>query len=370
MNFDFFMPVRIFSGTGCIKKNSGKFNLGRRCIIVTGRSSARLSGALDDVADVLREYGIEYTVFDRVQENPLVSICEEGGRTAIKTGAEFVIGIGGGSALDAAKAVAAYAANKKVHGEALFTEAFAEPLPLIAVPTTAGTGSEANNYSVLSLDGKNKKRTFKTDYSYPVYAFLDAKYTMSLGAEYTLSTALDAFCHCIESYMSPKSTVFSEAAAVYGAAAIWNVLAECFAGGNKKPFSYEQREALLYASCAAGAAINTTGTGFPHPMGYNLTMFRGIPHGRACAAFTGAFVDFTAKNEEGRRHIDEFCNKTGITAEAIKNTIPSLAPVVFKLSDEEIEMFVRTVNDASNFSNNYYPIGDAEAVEIYKALFQ
>jgi alcohol dehydrogenase class IV len=167
--------------------------------------------------------------------------------------------------------------------------------------------------------------------------------------------------------MSPKSTVFSETAAVYGADVIWNVLKKCFIG--KEQPAYGEREALLYASCAAGAAINTTGTGFPHPMGYNLTMFRGIPHGRACAAFTGAFIDYTAKCPEGAERIKELEIRTGITADAIKSTIPDLASVKFKLSDEEIAMYVKTVSDASNFKNSPYRIDETEMAEIYKQLF-
>lgn len=369
MNFDFYMPVKIISGADCVKKNPQVFRQGKRCIIVTGHSSARLSGALGDVCDALASDNIEYSVYDRIQENPAVSLCDAGGQVAIESGADFVIGIGGGSVLDASKAIAAYAANKNVRGEAIFTEKLQPPIPLIVIPTTAGTGSEANNYAVLSLDGQNKKRTFKNEFSYPGYAILDAKYTMSLGAEYTLSTALDAFCHCIESFMSPKSTVFSETSTVYGADVIWNVLKKCFTGKEKHLPTYAEREALLYASCAAGAAINATGTGFPHPMGYNLTMFRSIPHGRACAAFTGVFIDYTAKCPEGAERIKEFEKRTNIAADEIKSTIPALASVKFKLSDDEIAMYVKTVNDASNFKNSPYQIDETEMAEIYKLLF-
>ncbi|MHB1151239.1 MAG: iron-containing alcohol dehydrogenase [Eubacteriales bacterium] len=369
MNFNFYMPVKIIAGAECLKNNTNVFQNRKRCIIITGKNSARLSGALDDVTDILQNKNIGFIVYDKIPENPLVSVCDAGAQTAIKFGADFVIGIGGGSALDASKAIAALAANTDMHGDQIFTEALKRSLPLIVIPTTAGTGSEANNYSVLSLDGQNKKRTFKNDYSYPAYAFLDAKYTHSLNAEYTLSTALDAFCHCIESFMSPNSTVFSEAAAVYGAAEIWNVFKTIYIGKEARQPSYAEREILLCASCAAGAAINTTGTGFPHPMGYNFTMFGNIPHGRACAAFTGAFIEYTLKCSDGAKRIAEFDMRTGIAINDIKTMIPALASVKCRLSDEEIELYIRTVRDAGNFKNSPYKINETEMAEIYRELF-
>lgn len=369
MNFNFYMPVKIITGTECLKKNPDVFRNGRRCIIITGNMSAHLSGALEDVTEMLHNNNIGFIVYNKILENPLVSVCETGAQTAIKYNADFVIGIGGGSVLDASKAIAALAANVNMHGDQIFTEELKPSLPLIVIPTTAGTGSEANNYAVLSLDGQNKKRTFKNNYSYPGYAFLDAKYTHSLSAEYTLSTALDAFCHCIESYMSPNSTVFSEIAAVYGAAEIWNVFKTIYIGKEERQPTYAEREILLYASCAAGAAINTTGTGFPHPMGYNLTMFRNIPHGRACAAFTGSFIEYTVKCPGGAKRIAEFESRTGIAINDIKTIIPSLASVKIKLSDEEIDLYIRTVRDAGNFKNSPYKINEAEMAEIYRELF-
>lgn len=371
--FDYYMPVNIITGADCVKlslkKTIDTFSAKERCLIVTGKNSARLSGALDDVCSILVECGTEYILFDEIIENPPVSICDRGARMAIECEVEFIIGIGGGSVLDAAKAIAALAANSDVRGETIFEAELKQSLPLIVVPTTAGTGSEANNYSVLSLDGQNKKRTFKNRYSYPNSAFLDAKYTQSLDGEYTLSTTLDAFCHCLESYLSPKSTVFSEAAAVFGASQIWEVLDENYVKNKKRLPNYNERETLLYASCAAGAAINTTGTGFPHPMGYNLTMYGNIPHGRACAAFTGAFIEYNKKNAMGAERIDGFSARSGILTEDIKTVIPALASVQFMLSDEDTALFIKTVRDAGNFMNSPYVIDEHEMEAIYKGLF-
>jgi len=365
MKFNFNMPVEIISGTDCVKNNVKTFNLGKKCLIVTGRRSAVASGALDDVKSVLDENGAEYTVYDKITENPLLSVCFEGGRTAIGFDADFVIGIGGGSVLDAAKAIAAFAANENVDQKGLFTDCKNKPLPLIAIPTTAGTGSEGNNYAVISLDGENKKRTFKNEWSYPDYAFLDAKYTLSLSKDYTVSTALDAFCHCIESYLSPKSTVVSRLLSAWGAKTILDIISI-----KQDGLTLCDREALLYASCAAGIAINTTGTGFPHPLGYNITMFRALPHGKACALFTEAYIDYNRKCDEGVRLTDAFFAAVGYTRDQICEITNGLCGFNDKLSDDEIELYLSKTADAGNYQNSPYVINKDEMRAIYKKYCQ
>lgn len=366
MKIDFHMPVKIISGIGCVKNNSKLFKLGSHALIVTGRHSAEKSGALADVTDVLGENGIGYTVYNEISENPLLSACFSGGQIARESGADFVIGIGGGSAMDAAKAVAAFAANPGIGEYDLFGGELKPSLPLIEIPTTAGTGSEANWIAVLSLDGKDKKKSFKSLCSFARYAFVDPKYTYSLSYGYTVSTALDAFCHCIESFLSPKSTEITRMMGVSGAADIWKVLCEL---SPDKEITPEQRELLINGSCLAGIAINGAGTGFPHPLGYNLTMFKGIPHGRACAVFTGEYVRYNMKTGEGKALLEAFAAGIGSSADEIAARIPGMADVNLKLTDEEIVMFIDHVADAGNYANSPYVINKDEMREIYTRIF-
>ncbi len=367
MKMDLYMPVRVISGENCVRDNSHLFRMGESCVIVTGRNSAIRSGALDDVIDVLCELGIDYLVYDRICENPPVSVCFDGGQTAYAAEADFVIGIGGGSPLDAAKAIAAYAANPGISPDSIFNAEKLRPsLPIIAVPTTAGTGSEVNPYSILTIDDEDRKKTFNSPYSYPKYAFLDPRYTYSCGSDATVSCALDAFCHCIESYNSPKSTYLSELAAVFGAKKIWRELEHLERGEKLSP---KTRERLQNAACAGGIAINATGTGFPHPMGYNLTFNNGIPHGRACAAFTGKYVERCMRDETGAERMTKFAIKIGATPEEIAYRIPRLAGVKLTLTEEEIASFIETVGAAKNFTNSHYAVSREEAAEIYRELF-
>ena len=370
MKIDFYMPVKIISGIGCVGDNYKLFSLGNHALIVTGRHSAVKSGALADVTFALEKNGIEYTVYSEIGENPLLSACYAGGQKAHECGADFVIGIGGGSAMDAAKAVAAFATNPEITDMELFSDNLKPSLPIIEIPTTAGTGSEANWIAVLSLDGKAKKKSFKSLCSFAKYAFVDPKYTYSLSAAYTVSTALDAYCHCIESYLSPKSTGITRMMAAEGAKGIWNILSGISPDkSNCVVFTPEQREILINSSCFAGIAINGAGTGFPHPLGYNLTMYKNIPHGRACAVFTGEYINYNMRTDEGKALLNEFAERTGADISEIAEVIPTLANVHPSISDEEIDLFISQVSGAGNYANSPYVISTDEMRDIYRKLF-
>lgn len=372
-----YMPVRVISGTGVIEKNKELFALGKKAMLVTGKTSAKKSGAQDDVIKVLDGLGIGAEIYDKIGENPTISVCYEGGKTARETGCGFVIGIGGGSAMDAAKAIAAYAANPEFEPMDIYSAENRRPsLPIVAVPLTAGTGSEVNPYSVMTVNGTAKK-SFGSPYSYPKFSFLDPRYFTSLNRKYTVSTALDAFCHCIESYLSPKADEFSMLFAADGAKRIWNVLVN----GNiteRKPdeddacgLTLEEREELMTAACEGGIAINRTGTGFPHPLGYNLTLFEdGVPHGMACAIFTGEYISYNSRTEEGKKRLLKFAEAVGTDPDTIARVIPVLSGVKLSLSDETIEKYVSLAENAKNYKNSPYVLNRDEMTEIMRRLFQ
>lgn len=366
MTFDINIPARIISGRGCVAAHPDKIALGRRALIVCGPHGAKSSGALGDVTAVLERSGAEYLIFNKITENPPIDVCHEGGKTAAGFSADFIIGIGGGSSLDAAKAVAAFAANPEIAPLDIFDDAkrSARALPLVLIPTTAGTGSEANAYSVLTLPGGRIKKTFTAPDIWAKYSFLDPRYTLSMPHSGSISCALDAFSHGIESYLSPKSTGFSSALASLAMKEIWDILTSY-----PESFDYEQRERLLYASCAAGIAISVTGSGFPHPLGYPLTLLDGIPHGAACAIFEGDFIEYNERSEVGAARIREICRLLGTTSKIMKEFLPALSGVELRLTRAEIAERIELVKSAKNYSNSPYVINESEMHEIYGGHF-
>ena len=294
MSSTVYMPVKCLWGKKALPDNSSLLSeFGKRCLILTGGSGAKKSGALDDACDALKKEGIEYSVFDGIGENPLISACRAAGEAARAAKADFIFGIGGGSVLDAAKAVAIYASNPDLSATDIYKREYEnKPLPVVLVGTTSGTGSEVTAVAVLTNDETGIKKSISGDDCYARLAFLDAGYTSSLPYASTVSTALDAFAHAVEGYFTQKCN---------GAVMLWaeKCIPMIFEGlkelSESENISDELREKLYYGSIYAGLVINTCGTAFPHPLGYVLTENYGIPHGTACAAFFAPYIDRCAR---------------------------------------------------------------------------
>ncbi|MGM9642588.1 MAG: iron-containing alcohol dehydrogenase [Eubacteriales bacterium] len=366
MIFSVDIPVKIISGRGCILNNQHELIQGKRAFIVTGKAGAKSSGALNDVLKILCDNSINAEIFSGASENPPLEIAYQAGKLAIKNEADFIIGIGGGSAMDAAKAVAAFAANPEIAQEDIFNSKNLKngALPIVLVPTTAGTGSEANPYSVLSLPDGERKKTYSSRFAWAKVAFLDPAYTESLAYSATVSTALDAFAHALESYLSPKSNALSAMLAEYAAKNIWEVLTQM-----PDEFTAEHRDMLCYASCAAGAAISITGTGFPHPLGYSLTMLSGVPHGRACAVFHGDYIEYNMRTPEGEKRLNALASALSTTPRLMQEFLPGLADVHITLTDEEIKKYVDLIKGAKNYANSPYVLNEDEMLDIYRKHF-
>ena len=292
MNLTSFMPVKLMTGAGCVRSGAKEMaKLGKRCLIVTGKTSAKVCGALQDVTDTLEANGQNWLLFDSIGQNPKLTDCMAAAEMAIGAGVDFVVGIGGGSALDAAKCIAVLAANPGLTQTQLYAFDWANaPLKIAAVGTTAGTGSEVTKVSVITTpDGR--KKSFHHEAIFPTLAFGDPTYTMSLPPMVTRATMVDVLAHCAESFFSRAANDLSRVYAVEGIRLLLPVFRTMAEKGCEN-LDYATREALYCASIYGGLAINVTGTCFPHTMGYLLTEHFGIPHGTACAVFQKDFYTY------------------------------------------------------------------------------
>lgn len=287
MDFSFLMPTEVIFGAECVTQHAQIFGrYGKKALLVTGKNSARISGALADVEKALTEQAIAWQLFDGVGENPTFVQVEAGAAAAKQFTPDMIIAIGGGSPLDAAKAIAMLAANE-METAALFDGVYAKaPLPVLAIPLTAGTGSEVTPYAILTDDEKLTKRSFATPQNFPKVAFLDAKYTATLSQKVTVHTAVDALSHLVEGYLSRRATAPTDALALNGMAALAEVIPSLKSGA----FSADDREKLLYASLLGGMVIAQTGTTLVHALGYSLTYFHHVPHGQANGLLMGAYL--------------------------------------------------------------------------------
>ncbi|WP_312644721.1 iron-containing alcohol dehydrogenase family protein [Hydrogenoanaerobacterium sp.] len=371
MNFDFYLPTHVISGTGCVRNGGAVFSsLGRKCLIVTGKNSAKACGALDDCTAVLDEQGIAYQVFDGIGQNPLLSSCETAGQVAREFGAEFLIGIGGGSPLDATKAIAFFACND-LHGTDIYGDLPKNALPMVLIGTTAGTGSEVTPYSVLTIDETGRKRSFRDKHglSYASYVFSDPNYTASLSYDFTVSTALDALCHAIEGYFASTATDISDLFATRGIAVIVKALESIKGKADGAEITMRERELLLYGSLYAGVTINTTGTGFCHPLGYFLTEEYQVPHGQACAIFLRGYLD------EAKEHLCEkyaaLFSTLGYGDSTVSTLIGELLNVKLpSLTEEQLREVAQRSAPTANFLHSPGVFTEEKAFELLKKVFQ
>ena len=334
MNLNSFMPVKLITGAGCVRANGKELaKLGKVCLIVTGKTAAKASGAFQDVTDTLDGNGQQWLLFDEIGQNPKLTDCMTAAEKAIAAGADFILGIGGGSPLDAAKCIAVLAANPGLTQAQLYAFDWPnKPLKIAAVGTTAGTGSEVTKVSVITTpDGR--KKSFHHEAIFPALALGDPGYTMSLPAMVTRATAVDVLAHCAESFFSRSANHISRIYAVEGIRLLLPVFRQMAEGGCDH-MDYETREKLYCASLYGGLAINVTGTCFPHTMGYLLTESFGIPHGTACAVFQ---KDFLAYNKTVvPALVAEYLERIGCTEEEYIHLIDTITPPCSIAMDEAL----------------------------------
>lgn len=349
MDFNIYMPVRIISGENCVIKNSAELKKsGEKCLIVTSRTSAKKSGALDDVITALNNENIAFEVFDEITENPLASTVIKAGEKAREFGAEFIIGIGGGSPLDASKAVAICAENPDYDIKGLYNRKIpSKALPVVLVGTTSGTGSEVTGVSVLTNDEDGMKKSISGADCYSAVSFLDPKYTYSMSYDITVSTALDAFAHAVEGWFAPACTDLPTQYGKMALPLIYNGLK--YLDETKNLPDEKLRADLYYGSIYAGLELNVCGAAFPHTVGYVLTENFGIPHGKACTAFMPYLLE-KAKKFKNERYC-ELLKILGDTEENVIGIIKSLTDVKnLPMTEEEIkEWCSRWVNGNKNF---------------------
>jgi len=365
MEFTFSMPVKVYFGKGCIDKNSSVLaGAGKKALIVTGKSSADKNGSLKQVLDALAKEKISNERFNRVEANPSVETVREAGQMARDVKADFIIGIGGGSPLDAAKAIAILATND-LDDETLFSGVYKNrPLPLIAVPTTAGTGSEVTPYSILTFRKISNKKSIASPEIFPAAAFLDATFTETLPIDTTINTAVDALSHTVEGYLSARATDVIAPIAIESMRLLGISLKKLT---DKSTPSFSERENLLYASMLAGMVIAHTGTTAVHAMGYPLTYHRDIDHGRANGLLMYGYLRFL---EPASPKVKNVINAMGLKdVEEFGKLIEALLGKREEVTDEEIELFTDTAMTSKNIANTLPAPARDEVKKIFQLSF-
>ena len=354
------MPTQVFFSDNCLAEHADVFKLGKKALIVTGHNSSKINGSLADVEAALAKNSIPYAVFDKVPGNPDIAICYEGAEVARKEQADFIVAIGGGSPMDAGKAIALLAVNDTPEDK-LFAGEWKSVLPVICIPTTAGTGSEVTQYSILSDDKAQTKRAIASPLIFPKIALLDSKYQLALPRATTVNTALDALSHNVESMLSIRSTPLSSAVAKSGVEAFRKSLKAL----TDDALTADDRANLIYASTTGGIAIAQTTTNIVHALGYSLTYFRHIDHGRANALTLGAYL--TYMNEHVPDKVAEVLAALKLkSTDEFKTMIDTLLGEKEKFTEEELKGYVEFAASSANSRSALVLPDKAQLLALYK----
>ncbi len=249
----------------------------KRPLIVLDKQLAA-TGMKEQVVELLKKSGMDCQIFDKVDPEPKISLADEGAKLALKAKCDIIVGIGGGSAMDVAKAIAVLAANKGKAVDYLGLNKVPGPgLPSIMIPTTAGTGSEVTFTSVFVRPDLKRKEGMNSPFLYPDLALLDPLLTVSLPPGPTASTGIDALCHAIESYTSINASPISELLSLEAIALISENLRTAVHDGT----NIAAREKMLLGSLYAGLGLANAGVTAVHSLSYPLGGRYGIPHGLA-----------------------------------------------------------------------------------------
>ncbi|HXN07335.1 MAG TPA: iron-containing alcohol dehydrogenase [Nitrospiria bacterium] len=299
-------PVRILFGPGEIEKAGIEAKrIGRRALLVTGKSSARKFGMLDQVVNSLEKEGVACHLYERVEPNPRVDTINEGGRIARQNQCDLVIGLGGGSPMDAAKGIAAMSVMDGSiwdyirSGPGPFKK-ITHALPVMTIPTFAGSGSEANAYGVATHWERRLKAVFASEVLFPKTAIVDPHLTFSVPASATGEGGIDMLCHLLESYFtgndsSPVADRLTESLV----AGILENLGKAMKNGK----DLEARSVLSWTSTLALSGVVDAGRsgGFPiHWLEHSLSAHYDIPHGRGLAILLPRVVEFTLSSRPSR----------------------------------------------------------------------
>ena len=286
-------------------------------VIVTDQNLAG-SVVVTSVAGVLAAGGIAVTVFSGVHPNPTTGDVAAGADAAAAVvaagGRPAVVAVGGGSSIDAAKGIAVAAVNPERDRDLDYRRTFAQPaLPLVAVPTTAGTGTETNAFGVITDLAAQRKFYVGGATSLPAAAILDPELTVGLPPVATAATGMDAMVHALESYMSSRANPWSEGIALQAIRMISTYLPRAFADGTDR----EARSQMLMAAHLAGVAMASTGLGVCHAIGHSLGGRFGIAHGVALTLVLPQVLQFNAPVCEERLADVAFALGVGDTARAV-----------------------------------------------------
>lgn len=379
----FVIPNHTVVGTNVLSEAAPLLKkMGNKAFIVTGRHVV-VSNMMKQLTALLDENGIDCVIFDGITGEPTDTMIEKGVEMLKSSGCDFIIGIGGGSPLDSAKAIAAMAVNEGSIADYNGKEITGEILPLAAIPTTAGTGSEATKFTVITDSEKGIKMLLKGDVLVPKLAIVDSSFTVGAPKSVTSATGLDALTHAVEAYTSRKAFSMTDTLAVSAVKRIMKYLPIAY----REPDNSLAREQMSIAALEAGICINNSSVTIVHGMSRPIGALFHVPHGmsnamllKECLSFavSGAYEKFANLGRETGVASDSDSDETA--AEKFIDSLQSICDVCeiptleqYGIDrDEYYSKISKMATDAvasGSPANTVKEVTVDDCIEIYKKLY-
>lgn len=380
---EFIVPGQIITGSGALDlAESVLGKLGRKTMIVTDKMMIQL-GNCEKVENALKNRGIEYTIYSEIVGEPTDVMIENGLEQYKKEGCDFLVALGGGSPIDSMKAIGALVVNGGSISDYMGKNIDGAMPPMVAIPTTAGTGSEATQFTIITDTKKDIKMLLKGKVLMPSLAVIDPRFTMTAPPKITAATGLDALCHAVEAYTSNKAQTLSDTFAMSAVKRIFKYLPTAFHDGRNE----EARIQMSVAALEAGVAFNNASVTLIHGMSRPVGALFHVAHGLSNAmllkvcltyALPGAYDRFAelgritgaaASEDSDRKASEKFLAAVIDLAEELETPSLEQFGIERKAFFEVIEKMAHDAMESGSPQNTRRPITQADIEELYKELW-
>jgi len=369
LNFSYFMPTRILFGCGKLNElGTTSYLPGKKALVVIGASGAmKRHGYLDRVVKLLKKNGVKAVVYDKIQPNPICEHVEEGAAVAKENNCDFVLGLGGGSTLDSSKSIAVMAVNPGQYWDYITRGSGGGKtppngaLPIVAITTTAGTGTEADPWTVITKSDTNEKIGWGNEFTFPRLSIVDPELMVSVPPKTTAYTGMDAFFHSVETYLATINQPASDHLALEAVSLITKYLPIAVKDGT----NMEARIKLAWANTEAGMCESLSCCISHHSMEHAISAYYPeVAHGSGLTMLSVSYFSYLAERNPARfpdiaramgEDVDGLPEKEQAMAfiKGLKKLIKNIGLKEEKLADFNIEK-----EDLKTFAeNSFYAMG-------------
>lgn len=390
MNYDFFVPTRVLFGRGQLNRLHEQAMPGKKAmLIISNGKSTKENGSLERTQKELKSSGADYAVFNKIQANPLKSTVMEGGKFARENRCDFIVALGGGSVMDAAKAIAMVATNDGdlwdyvVGGSGKGLPLKHTPLPIIAITTTAGTGSEVDQWGVVTHEERNEKIGLGGyDSLFPVLAIVDPELMLTVPPKFTAYQGFDALFHSLETYICKNANDMSDMVALTAIESIARNLAKAVRDGK----DIDAREKVAFGNTISGYSMVVGGCTSEHSLEHAMSAYhQELPHGAGLIMISKAyyqhFIDRHACDERFVRMAEALGKKDAKTAQDFIDALTKLQQDCgvgdLKMSDygitkEEFETLAKNAKHTMGglFERDRIDLSVSDCVAIYEKSYR